>query len=81
LKVVVPVLLPRVEKSNSLATFGIDRGNSTRLMTVARRAGQPKVLTHGGTTQRFWLDVFRFHQGADERFAGEAVAAAMPCIG
>jgi hypothetical protein len=78
---VIPVLPPRVEKSNSLATRGIDRGNSTRLVTVARRTGQPKVFTDGGTTHCFWLDVFDFHQGADERFAGEAVTATMPCVG
>lgn len=78
---VVPVLPTRVEKSNRLATLGIDRGNSTRLVTVARRTGQPKVFSDGGTTQCLGLDVFDFHQDADDRFAGEAVAVAMPCIG
>ena len=80
-KMVVPVLPPRVEKSNSLPTLGIDRGNSIRLVTVARRTGQPKVFTDGGTTQCLWLDVFDFHRSADDRFAGEAVAATVPCIG
>ncbi len=78
---VVPALPPRVEKSDSLATLGIDRGNSTSLVTVARRTRQPKVFTDGGTTQRLRLDVFDFHRSADDRFAGEAVAAAVPCIG
>src|SRR5579859_7158339 len=80
-EMLLPALVAWVKQPHDLARQRIVCRKPVALVAVTERAGKPEVIFLSHPTERLGDDVLNFHRGADQGLLGEAVTAAMTCLG
>lgn len=77
---VAPLVLTGIEEPDRSARGRIGDANAFSLALVAIATREPKVAPRRPSAESFGFEVHDFHEGADNVFLAQALAAAVPRV-